>query len=67
LFAALSAHEVRPLGIGVEDAHRAANLDWEHRDPFDRMLVAQALRMGGAIVTRDRQIVDADLIAAIAA
>ena len=67
LFAALSAHEIRSLGIRVDDAHRAATLDWAHRDPFDRMLVAQALRVGGAIITRDRQIIDAELIATIAA
>lgn len=67
LFAALSAHEIRSLGVSVEDAHRAANLEWNHCDPFDRMLVAQALRVGSAIVTRDRQIVGSDLITAIPA
>ncbi len=51
LFAALSTHQIRSLGISVDDTHRAANLDWAHRDPFDRMLIAQALRLDGAIVT----------------
>ncbi len=67
LFAALSTHQIRSLGISVDDTHRAANLDWAHRDPFDRMLIAQALRLDGAIVTRDREIIDADLIVVIAA
>jgi PIN domain nuclease of toxin-antitoxin system len=35
------------------DGHRAGRLDAHHRDPFDRMLVVQALRLDAAIVTRD--------------
>ena len=27
--------------------------DTHHRDPFDRMLVAQAIRVGAVLVTRD--------------
>jgi PIN domain nuclease of toxin-antitoxin system len=26
---------------------------WEHRDPFDRMLAAQAIRQQCALITRD--------------
>lgn len=33
----------RPLPISVQHAERAGLLRIEHRDPFDRMLVAQAL------------------------
>jgi PIN domain nuclease of toxin-antitoxin system len=29
------------------------HLPWHHRDPFDRMLVAQASIEGAAIVSRD--------------
>jgi PIN domain nuclease of toxin-antitoxin system len=32
----------RPLPISLEHAQRAGNLPGVHRDPFDRMLVAQA-------------------------
>jgi PIN domain nuclease of toxin-antitoxin system len=32
----------RPLPISVEHAERAGQLPIEHRDPFDRMLIAQA-------------------------
>lgn len=39
-------------GIDHEDALRVRALDWHHRDPFDRLLVAQALR-GYTLVTRD--------------
>lgn len=35
------------------DGERAGRLDPHHRDPFDRMLVVQALRLDAAIVTRD--------------
>lgn len=31
------------LAIGVADAERAGRLPGPHRDPFDRMLIAQAL------------------------
>jgi len=36
------------------DAERAARLPPHHRDPFDRMLLAQALRFDATIVSRDR-------------
>ncbi len=41
------------LGISAADAIRAGNLDWEHADPFDRMLAAQSLRHHAALITRD--------------
>ena len=31
----------------------AGRLDWAHRDPFDRMLAAQAMLEGLTLVTRD--------------
>jgi PIN domain nuclease of toxin-antitoxin system len=42
------------LPITGEDAVAAAGLPPHHRDPFDRMLVAQALRLDATIVSRDR-------------
>ena len=33
-----------PLPMDHDDARVAAALNWEHRDPFDRMLVAQSRR-----------------------
>ena len=50
--AALTAR-FEPLPIGFEHAQAAAELPHHHRDPFDRMLIAQALIEGLTIVTRD--------------
>ena len=41
------------LPITLADAERAGRLPPHHRDPFDRMLVAQAARLDAVIVTRD--------------
>jgi PIN domain nuclease of toxin-antitoxin system len=45
-----------PLPVTFEDAIEAARLPPHHRDPFDRMLIAQAQRHGMTLVTRDRRI-----------
>lgn len=37
------------------DAEAAGALPPHHRDPFDRMLVAQAARIGAVVVSRDRE------------
>ncbi len=42
-----------PLPITFEHAERAGSLPKHHRDPFDRMLVAQAQLEDLTIVTRD--------------
>ncbi|MDH5676461.1 MAG: type II toxin-antitoxin system VapC family toxin [Myxococcales bacterium] len=42
-----------PRSIDLADAERVGTLPNHHRDPFDRMLVAQALNEGVPIVTRD--------------
>ena len=41
------------LAITAADATSAARLPLHHRDPFDRMLIAQAQRLGAVVVTRD--------------
>ncbi len=41
------------LAISVADAERAGRLPGHHRDPFDRMIIAQALRHELAIVSVD--------------
>ena len=41
------------LPIRFSHAARVRTLPWHHRDPFDRLLVAQALDEGLTIVTRD--------------
>jgi PIN domain nuclease of toxin-antitoxin system len=49
---------LEPAGLGslpitLRDAENAARLPDHHRDPFDRMLVAQAQRLEAVLVTRD--------------
>ena len=44
------------LVVTSSHAERAGGLPLHHRDPFDRMLVAQAQAEGLSIVTRDRLI-----------
>jgi PIN domain nuclease of toxin-antitoxin system len=46
----------RPLPVLPPHLDRLKTLPSIHRDPFDRLLVAQALEEGLAIVTRDRLI-----------
>ena len=45
-----------PLPIGFDHAERVATLPMHHRDPFDRLLVAQAQIEGATLVTIDRRI-----------
>ena len=43
------------IPVTAEDALRVRSLPWHHRDPFDRLLVAQA--MGGyTLVTHDERL-----------
>nr|WP_255497340.1 MULTISPECIES: type II toxin-antitoxin system VapC family toxin [unclassified Mycolicibacterium] len=49
------------LPIESPDAILAGRLPWEHKDPFDRVIVAQALRRNLTIATRDAKILDAAL------
>jgi PIN domain nuclease of toxin-antitoxin system len=46
-------HGFSSLDISARHAVAAAQLPMHHRDPFDRMLVAQAQLEGLTIVTRD--------------
>lgn len=41
------------LDFDRESAHRLANLPLLHRDPFDRMLICQAIEHGCILVTDD--------------
>lgn len=43
-----------PLAIDARHARTVASLPALHRDPFDRMLIAQATSEGLTIITRDR-------------
>jgi PIN domain nuclease of toxin-antitoxin system len=48
-----SAHGFDLLPMTASDARLAGSLDWEHNDPFDRMLAAQSLEHGLTVVTDD--------------
>jgi PIN domain nuclease of toxin-antitoxin system len=53
---AIEEHGFVPLPITVEQAEWAGGLPQLHRDPFDRLLVAQAQLEGLILVTVDEQI-----------
>lgn len=48
--------DFEPLHITVADARAAGSLPQHHRDPFDRMLVAQAMARDLTLVSRDRSL-----------
>ena len=50
------------LTITAQDGILAGSLEWEHRDPFDRMIVAQARSRGLTVATSDRAILDSGLV-----
>lgn len=51
---ALHDLQTAQLSIDIPAAVAAGRLDWEHRDPFDRMLAAQASLGGFSLLTVDR-------------
>jgi PIN domain nuclease of toxin-antitoxin system len=51
--AAIGANGFHELPILPIDAEAAGALTWQHNDPFDRMLVAQAKRLTFALATAD--------------
>jgi PIN domain nuclease of toxin-antitoxin system len=53
LLAVLEVEEFDCIPVLGGDAVRAAGLPMHHQDPFDRMILAQALRLDAVIVSRD--------------
>lgn len=51
--AVIAGQGFQELAITVEDAERAGRLPGPHRDPFDRMLIAQALARNLTVVSID--------------
>jgi PIN domain nuclease of toxin-antitoxin system len=45
--------DFRPLSVTLEHGYRAGLLEGAHKDPFDRMLAAQAIVDGLGLVTID--------------
>ena len=56
LEAELDRNGFAPLPVTFAHARVSETLPWHHRDPFDRMLVAQAQVEGLTLVTRDRRL-----------
>ena len=50
----LARNNLSILMPGLSDARLAARLPPIHRDPFDRMIIAQALNRQATVVTGDR-------------
>ncbi|MBU6165113.1 MAG: type II toxin-antitoxin system VapC family toxin [Alphaproteobacteria bacterium] len=56
--ALMSAHDFSPLPVTDAHALAAGLLPGDHRDPFDRLIAAQALAEGLTVVTRDSVFTD---------
>ena len=52
----MAANGIGWLPLAPAHCQRVVQLPWIHRDPFDRLLVAQAVDEGMAIVTADQHI-----------
>ena len=53
----IASQGFRELPITVDDAARAGSLPGPHRDPFDRMLIAQAL-LGNLVLVSNEALFD---------
>lgn len=53
IMTAIENHGFQPLAITVAHAERAGRLPGPHRDPFDRMLIAQSLAHDLPLVSND--------------
>lgn len=52
----LAALDFTPMMVTAEHARKVEELPWHHRDPFDRLLVSQAIVEDHGLVTADRQL-----------
>jgi PIN domain nuclease of toxin-antitoxin system len=50
----LAAERFEPLGITIDHVEGLEHLPMAHRDPFDRILIAQAIAEDATLVSRDR-------------
>ena len=54
----VARHQFEPLAITIEHGRMAGRMPGAHKDPFDRMLAAQALIEDVAIATNDAAFAD---------
>jgi PIN domain nuclease of toxin-antitoxin system len=55
LLAVLRDNRCQVLDISAEHCLNVGSLPWHHKDPFDRMLISQALVEGLTIITVDQK------------
>lgn len=58
---ALEGAGIEALPVTAADAVDSARLPAHHKDPFDRMVIAQAMRLDAVVVTRDRAFANYDV------
>lgn len=56
LAAILIGAGVQPVPITLAHAAAVESLPWHHRDPFDRILIAQAQIEGAALISHDERL-----------
>lgn len=54
----IRSHRFTPLPINLEHAQLAGKLPAIHKDPFDRILIAQAIAEKLTFITRDQRIAE---------
>ncbi|MBH8553169.1 type II toxin-antitoxin system VapC family toxin [Nostocaceae cyanobacterium CENA357] len=55
LLAVIRDNQFQVLGISAEHCLKVGSLPWHHKDPFDRMLIPQALVESLTIITVDQK------------
>jgi PIN domain nuclease of toxin-antitoxin system len=55
---ALQKLNITPLPIGFDAAISAATLPPVHRDPFDRIIIAEAFKENLSVLTKDKMIAE---------
>lgn len=50
----LESNEIQLLPIGFDHLQKLLSLAYHHRDPFDRVIISQALVENFAIITKDK-------------
>ena len=57
----IKSHRFTPIDINFDHAQLAGRLPYIHKDPFDRILIAQAIIEKFILITRDRTIAKYDV------
>ena len=53
---AISHHKIRELPLTRSTVLQAVGLPYIHKDPFDRILIAEALQSGAPLISKDETI-----------